>query len=157
MHINLLYMSRHRGLEDKHSPRSVKSPQKEPFTLLLLLCILTSKRMLAHAFTWSKTRKNTQKIFKKYFFIVRMRDSRKAHATWNCWGANSFWVSTSVWESLLNAKKLHFSSCSCVSLTWVSRTYNEKSTFLNFQAFFIVFDHVNACASMPSQVEIHNN
>ena len=55
-----------------------------------------------------------------------MWDSRKAHARtwrkmrlWNCWGATSFWVSTSIWESLLNAKKLHFSSCSCMSLMWV--------------------------------------
>ena len=29
--------------------------------------------------------------------------------------------------------------------------------FDNFQAFFIVFDHVNACTSMHSLVEIHNN
>ena len=75
---------------------------------------------------------------------------------WNCWGATSFWVSTSVWESLLNAKKLHFSSCSCVSLMWVSRAYDEKSTFLVILSVFIVFDHVNACASLRLLVEIHN-
>ena len=31
-----------------------------------------------------------------------------------------------------------------------------KYFFDNFQAFFIVFDHVNACASMHMLVEIHN-
>ena len=46
----------------------------------------------------------------------------------NCWGATSFWVSTSVWESLLNAKKLDFSSCSCMSLTWVSCAYGGQNT-----------------------------
>ena len=32
----------------------------------------------------------------------------------------------------------------------------KKVLFDNFQAYFIVFDHVNACASMRSLVEIHN-
>ena len=85
---------------------------------------------------------------------------KKTKFTWNCWGAKSFLVSTGIWESLLNAKKMHFSSCSCVSLTWVSRAYDEqwkKYFFGNFQAFFIVFDHVNACASMRLLVKIHNS
>ena len=33
-----------------------------------VLCISTSERMLAHAFTWSKTIKNIQKWLKRYFF-----------------------------------------------------------------------------------------
>ena len=36
--------------------------------VLQVLCILTSERMLAHAFACSKTIKNTQKWVKKYFF-----------------------------------------------------------------------------------------
>ena len=32
----------------------------------------------------------------------------------------------------------------------------KKVLFPNFQAFFIVFDHVNPCASMHLLVEIHN-
>ena len=32
----------------------------------------------------------------------------------------------------------------------------KKYLFGNFQAFFIVFDHVNTCASMRLLVEIHN-
>ena len=38
--------------------------------MCLLLCILTSKHMLAHAFAWSKTIKNIQKCVKKVFLIV---------------------------------------------------------------------------------------
>ena len=33
---------------------------------------------------------------------------------------------------------------------------NESTFLVIFKRFFIVFDHVNACASMPSLVEIHN-
>ena len=33
-----------------------------------LLCILTSKHMLAHVFAWSKTMKNIWKSWKKYLF-----------------------------------------------------------------------------------------
>ena len=32
----------------------------------------------------------------------------------------------------------------------------KKYLFGNFQAFFIVFDHVNTCASMPLLIETHN-
>ena len=32
----------------------------------------------------------------------------------------------------------------------------KKYFFDNFQGIFIVFDHMNACASMHSLVEIHN-
>ena len=48
-----------------------------------MLYISTSECMLAHAFTLSKTMKNAWKLQKSTFFIVRMRDSHKAHArTW---------------------------------------------------------------------------
>ena len=116
---------------------------KHPVLNPRVLFISTSERMLAHAFTWSKTMKNAWKLSKEYFFR-------------NCWGATSFWVSTSVLESLLSAKKLHFSLCSCMSLTWVSREYDKKALFKYFWVFFIVFDHVNACASMRQLVKIHN-
>ena len=43
--------------------------------------------------------------------------------------------------------------CSYVSLSCVQW---KKYFFYNFQAFFIVFAHVNACASMRSLTEIHN-
>ena len=102
-----------------------------------MLCILTSNaylRMRSHGRKQWKMFENYQK---STFFIVRTRDSNKAQArtSWNCWGATSFWVSTSVWESLLNTKKLNFSSCPCMSLMWVSRAYDEKITFL------IIFKH----------------
>ena len=54
------------------------------------------------------------------------------------------WVSTSIWESPLNTKKLHFSSCSCVSLMCLSCVPWKKYFFDHFQGVFIVFDHVNA-------------
>ena len=40
-----------------------------------MLCISTSQRMLAHAFTWLKTMKNAEELPKNTFFIVRTRDS----------------------------------------------------------------------------------
>ena len=77
--------------------------------------------------------------------------------TRNCWGATSFWVSTSVWESLLNTKKLHFFHV----LAWALRDSlvhtMKRVLFGNFQAFFFVFNHVNTCARMRLLVEIHNN
>ena len=33
-----------------------------------LLCILTSEQMLAHAFVWSKTIKNTRKLVKSVYY-----------------------------------------------------------------------------------------
>ena len=80
----------------------------------------------------------------------------KAHVrlTYKNSGATSFWASTSVWESLLNAKKLHFCSFSYVSLLYA---WWIKYVFDYFKAFFIVFDHENTCASMRYLVEIHNN
>ena len=40
-----------------------------------ILCISTSERMLAHAFTWLKTMKNTWKLPKKYFFSSYTRET----------------------------------------------------------------------------------
>ena len=38
-----------------------------------------------------------------------------------------------------------------------SRAYDEKKYFFdNFQAFFVAFNHANACASMRLLVDIHN-
>ena len=47
-----------------YNPRTKIMPKK----IACLLCISTSERMLAHAFTWSKTTKNIQKLGKKYLF-----------------------------------------------------------------------------------------
>ena len=46
----------------------------------LVMCISTSKHMVAHAFSWSKTIKNARKLSKSMFFIIRTRDLCKAHA-----------------------------------------------------------------------------
>ena len=76
-------------------------------------CVFWPANACAHGRKQWKTLKNYQK---SSVFIMLTRGSRTkmTKLTWNCWGATSFWVSTSVWESLVNAKKLHFSSCSCV-------------------------------------------
>ena len=71
----------------------------------------------------------------------------------NCWGATSFWLSTSVWESLLNAKEFYFSSCFCMNLTWASHTHEEKSMFLiilkRFLSFLTMRTHAQACDCWP--------
>ena len=85
--------------------------------------------MLAHAFAWSKMIEN----HKKTFFIMRTRDSWKAHVE--------------IWTKM----SIHI----CV---WVFCARNEKSIFYDdFQVFFkIIFDHRNACASLPFLVEIYS-
>ena len=62
-------------------------------------------------------------------------------------GATSFWVSTSVWESLLNAKNVHFFPYFYMSLAWASHAHDEKSMFL------IIFSSFSA---MRLPVKIHN-
>ena len=44
----------------------------------------------------------------------------------------------------------------CESLVSLSCAWWKRYFFIHFQVFSIVFDHVNACASMHSLVEIHN-
>ena len=118
-----------------------------------------------HACAWvymglhgQKTIKNALKLSKTYFFIMRMRGSCKAYIgmcaklvefTQNLSGATSFRVSTSIWESLRNAKKLHFCLYLHISLTWASHTHDEKSVFLiifkRFCSFSTMGTHAQAC------------
>ena len=76
------------------------------------------------------------------------------------WGATIFWVSTSIWESLLDAKKFHFSPCFYVSLTWASCAYDEKSTFLIifkcFSLFSTMWTHAQACICWSKYTTIQN-
>ena len=66
------------------------------------------------------------------FFIIVMRGlcAKLVEFTRNLPGATSFCVSTSIWESLLSTKKLHFSSYFYVSLAWAFHTHDVKSMFL---------------------------
>ena len=84
-------------------------------TLLIqnwLLCISTSERMLAHAFTLSKTIKNATNCQKSTFFIVPMRNSGKAHArTW------SFLLFSTMWTH----------ACTCVR--WLKYADNNIALF----------------------------
>ena len=88
--------------------------------------------------------------------IMPMRGSciKTSDFTWNLSGATSFWMSTSVWESLLNAKNVNFCSCSYVSLTWVSRKKMKKYVFDYFSAFLFFGPCKRMC--MHLLVKIHN-
>ena len=68
----------------------------------------------------------------------------------NCWGATSFWMSTRVWESLLNAKNVNFCSYSYVSLTSVSRMHDEKSMFLIILKRFLLFGNITLNGTLPT-------
>ena len=73
-----------------------------------------------HAWACVHRVKNNEKhlkIIKKVLFSSYTRETQvrlTQEHEWNCWGATSFWVSTSVWESLLNATNVHF--CSLVKI-----------------------------------------
>ena len=69
--------------------------------------------------------------WKSTFFIMRTRGSCKAHQTF-------FFIF------------LHESDISLLCPWW------KRYFFHHFPMFFIIFDHVNACANMHSLVEIHN-
>ena len=57
------------------------------------------------------------------------------------------------WKKLKNHLKIKISS---MTLTWVSHVHDEKSTFYDFLAFFMVFNHANTWASCIHMVKIHN-
>ena len=52
------------------------------------------------------------------------------NTVFNLSGATSIWVSTNVWESLLNAKNVSFLPYFYVSLRWTSCTHDEKRILL---------------------------
>ena len=81
-----------------------------------MLCISTSKRMLAHAFAWSKTIKNTWKwVLKSTFFIMHTKD------TWEAYEEK--------WRKKFVGQQLGVT---------------PKSWSTHFQMFLIVFDHAFA-------------
>ena len=110
--------------------------------------------MLAHAFSWSKTIKNTWKWVKKVPFSSCVREAHVRLTKKNdpneqtVFGCQPAFGSHS--QSLTN--KL-FSSFFFVSLScaWWKRCF-----FIHFWMFLTMRVHVQACASMPSLVEIHN-
>ena len=76
----------------------------------------------------------------------------------NLSGATSFWVSTSIWESLLNAKHFIFLHVHAWALLESLVRTIKKLFFENFVAFFYCFrQFLNACASICSLVKIHNS
>ena len=60
------------------------------------------------------------------------------------------------WKMLENYQKVLFSSYAWETHVRLRQEHWKKYFFDNFWAFFIVFDHVNACASMQLLVKIHN-
>ena len=135
-----------------------------------MLCISTSKRMLAHTFTWLKSTENIEKWWKKYLLLhthERLRkDSWRKLKKKVCWSAigsdsqklvdqnskwvTSVWVSTSFWESLPIADQQTF----FYIVHWEPLMCMMKK--LLFYSVSSVFDHANAYASMRLLVEIHN-
>ena len=113
-----------------------------------LLCIL-------------KTIKNALKLSKTWFkplFIMLMRDScvKTFDFKQNLSGATSFWVSNSVWESLLNVKNIHFCSSFYVSLTWISCTHDEKSIFWWFSSIFYRFRPCKRMRKIHNKCPLHS-
>ena len=85
---------------------------------MTLLCISTSEHMLAHAFSWSKTIKNTWKWVQKYLFHhAHKRHMRGLQRNSQCWPTN-FFLRFSLWalhEPLMcMMKKVLFNSFSSV-------------------------------------------
>ena len=89
-----------------------KSKENSPMHCLFLPLLLGGR--------WIACKVNTflpRKVSEQSFRIELLRSNQ-------LFGVNQ------LWESLLNAKKLDFSSCSYVSLTGVSCAYREKITYL---------------------------
>ena len=119
-----------------------------------MLCISTSKRMLARAFAWSKTIKNTRKLVKKVPFASCAREACKAHEEKQRKTKKKF-----------VGQRLGVTPKSCLThkhwlLIWKFVVFvlreplvrmMKKVLFTHFRVFSIVFDHADACA-----VEIHN-
>ena len=127
-----------------------------------MLCISTSKRMLAHAFTWSKMMKIIGKLWKKYLF-------HHAHKRrmWDVWRFCVMHMSCPCTErtkknKILNeqpgfgcqpAFKSHsqsltnklFSSIFFMILTWTLHTHDGKGTF---SWFLNVFHRFRPCECM---------
>ena len=70
-----------------------------------MLCILTSKCMLAHAFAWSKTIKKIGKLWKRYFF-------------------HHFRMYFSKYTTLATQSQQDYNCTSCSSVGYVRQQYN---------------------------------
>ena len=126
-----------------------------------MLCISTSKRMLAHVFAWLKTVKNIWKLWKKYLFhhVHERLDTWRKMKKKVCWSAIIYtdlkmsakkrkipnehpaFGSHSQW--LIN--KL-FSSFLFMRLTWASRGHDEKDTFFIIFKCFLMFSTMRTYA-----------
>ena len=124
-----------------------------------MLCILTREPMLAHAFSWSKTIKNTQKWVKKYLFHhAYERHTRglwrkqKKKVCWSAIGSDS--------QKLVNTLKLvaHLEFCGFYTFFYMSNACewckcslkkDEKDTFVMIFKCFWFFStmqmHAQAC------------
>ena len=99
-----------------------------------MLCISNSKRMLVHAFAWSKTIKNIQKWLEKYFFHhAHERLTRGLRRKMKKNEENSLLVSD--WEWLLKAGWHLKAGCS----------FGIFIIFLCFWSFSTMRTHAQAC------------
>ena len=103
-----------------------------------LLCILTSKRMLAHGQNWWKTFENHEKYLFHHVYKRLMKGSWKKHnqKQQNSKWATSFWVSTSFWESLPIAAQQTF-FFGFLHKPYMSHAWWKRYFFHDFQMFFI--------------------
>ena len=87
--------------ETKNLYVEVLSIKKRPLeVVILLLYILTSKCMLAHAFSWSKTIKTLWNYPKHTFFFMRTRGTCKTHVEIYSWIIGSSVVAYAEWHSV---------------------------------------------------------
>ena len=137
----------------------------------MMLCISTTKRMLAHAFAWSKMIKNIWKWVKKNLFhhAHGLQRKTKKKVCWSAIGSDS--------QKLVDTLKLvaHLEFCCFCTFFYMSnacelckcslKNYSFFFVFLrepyvslscawwkrsflhDFQMFLITFDHVKACAA----------
>ena len=91
---------------------------------------------------------------RKRKFVFHFQPSKGEYLQWPLWLINYAWLA--LLRQMLKAPLL----IPCIVYVW-SRydvgNIEQRNFFHNFQMFFIVFDHANACASMRSLVKIHNS
>ena len=132
-----------------------------------MLCILTSKRMLAHAFSWSKTMKNIQKSWKSTFSIMCTKGSWRKTKKKVCWSAigsdSQNWLTHKRWLLIWNFVILLLSRLKWIIIqkwtiytlktindrVWsrigkkineLSENYRNKSTWQEIHRFLIEFN-----------------
>ena len=107
-----------------------------------MLCILTSKHMLAHEFAWLKTMENIWKSWKSTFFITRTWGSckareekrRKKFVGHRLGVTLKSWLTPKRWSLIWNFVVFCLFFCMSISCAW-GKMFSEKHFFLCFSSF----------------------